>query len=101
MAGLDEKVSFVPAVEKEFGKENVIVVKDAQGAQPISRWYRAYKPAHGEMPEPIGDLYDRLMKKVQATTEGYNVLGERFAQKAIALIKAPAPSKCLSGDDHA
>ena len=32
-----EKV-FIPAVEAEFGRDNVIVIKDAQGGQPIRRW---------------------------------------------------------------
>lgn len=57
MAGLNPSTTFTPAVEKEFGKENVIVIKDALGGQPISRWYR--KDAKNG-----GDLYQRLMKKV-------------------------------------
>lgn len=57
-------VSFTPAVEKEFGKDNVIVIKDAQGGQPIRRWYKDWKPSSGEAPAATGDLYDRLMKKV-------------------------------------
>ena len=32
MDRLDPKVSFTPAVEAAFGKENVIVVKDSKGA---------------------------------------------------------------------
>jgi hypothetical protein len=75
---MDEKVSFVPAVEKEFGKDNVIVVKDAQSGQPISRWYKAYKPAQGDMPKPIGDLYDRLMVKVQAATNSQKIASVTF-----------------------
>jgi hypothetical protein len=78
MAGMDEKVSFVPAVEKKFGKENVIVVKDAKGGQPISRWYKKYKPAHGDMPAPIGDLYDALMKKVQTATKDQKIATVTF-----------------------
>ena len=31
MAGLKPEESFIPTVEKKFGKENVIVIKDAQG----------------------------------------------------------------------
>jgi len=61
MAGLDPKVSFIPAVEKEFGKENVIVVKSAQGGQPIRRWYKDWKDASGKAPESTGDLYDKMM----------------------------------------
>jgi len=64
MARFKPEATFLPAVEAEFGKENVIVVKDAQGGQPISRWYRDWKSATGEKPESTGDLYDRLMEKV-------------------------------------
>jgi arylsulfatase A-like enzyme len=78
MANLDEKVSFVPAVEKEFGKDKVVVVKDAKGGQPISRWYKKYKPAKGDMPSPIGDLYDTLMKKVEAVTKDQKIATVTF-----------------------
>lgn len=62
MAGLNPKISFVPTVEKEFGKDNVIVVKSAQGGQPIRRWYKEWKDAKGNKPtKGIGDLYDKLM----------------------------------------
>lgn len=70
MAGLDPSISFRPAVEAAFGKQNVTVVKDAEGGQPIRRWYKHWKPAQGDEPRATGDLYDRLMKKVNATVEG-------------------------------
>ena len=70
MAGLDPNESFTPAVEAEFGKSNVIVVKDALGGQPIRRWYKKWKPAKGESPEATGDLYDRLMTRVTAVIKG-------------------------------
>lgn len=73
MAGLDPKISFTPAVEKAFGKENVVVVKSAQGGQPIRRWYKQWKPAKGPMPEKNGDLYDKLMLEVGKATEGREV----------------------------
>ena len=46
MARLDPNESFAPAVFKEFGKANVIVVKDAKSGQPIRRWYKKWKPAN-------------------------------------------------------
>ena len=70
MKGLEPEVSFTPAVESEFGKDNVIVVLDAEGAQPIRRWYKKWKPKEGNNPKVTGDLYDRLMKKVSAATKG-------------------------------
>ena len=78
MRYMDEKVSFVPAVEAAFGKENVIVIKDAQDAQPIRRWYKAWKPANGAQPEKNGDLYDRLMGKVKAAIEGKEIATVTF-----------------------
>ena len=66
MVALDPKASFTPAVEAEFGKENVIVVKDAVGGQPIRRWYKKWKPATGDKPKAAGGLYVRMMTKVNA-----------------------------------
>ncbi|MFC1498557.1 sialate O-acetylesterase [Verrucomicrobiota bacterium] len=65
MAGLDPEISFTPTVIEAFGKDNVIVVKDAQGGQPIRRWYKKWKPAKGTEPKADGKLYDRLMEKVK------------------------------------
>lgn len=70
MGRLDPDISFTPAVETAFGKENVTVVKNAQGGQPIRRWYKDWKPAVGDQPKANGDLYKRLMKSVRAATEG-------------------------------
>lgn len=70
MAGLDPKISFIPAVEAAYGADKVIVVKSAQGGQPIRRWYKKWKPAKGDGPEATGDLYDVLMKKVNPAIEG-------------------------------
>lgn len=65
MAGLNPDISFTPAVAAEFGKENIIVVKLAEGGQPIYRWYKKWKPAQGETPEKTGDLYDQLITRVK------------------------------------
>ncbi|VGO13855.1 hypothetical protein PDESU_02412 [Pontiella desulfatans] len=76
---LDENISFVPTVEAAFGKENVTVVKDSLGGQPIRRWYKQWKAVDGYDPEQTGyplysggkvpgDLYDRLLAKVEEAT---------------------------------
>ncbi len=70
MGGLDPEISFIPTVEKEFGPENTIVIKDAQGGQPIRRWHRDWKDFDGNGIENAGDLYDRLLSKVSAAVEG-------------------------------
>ena len=70
MAGLDPEISFVPAVESALGADRVLVIKDAQGGQPIRRWYKDWKTAEGTKPGQIGDLYDRLMTKVNAEVKG-------------------------------
>jgi len=74
MQGLRPEESFTPAVESEFGAENVIVVIDALGGQPIRRWYKEWKPIEvdtliprRDRPRGTGDLYDRLMVQVYDT----------------------------------
>jgi hypothetical protein len=69
MARLNPEATFTPEIEDEFGKENVIVVKDALGGKPIRRWYKDWKPLVGEEPKADPDLYDKLMNKVHAAIE--------------------------------
>lgn len=68
MAGLDPKVSFTPAVEQAFAGDEVIVVKHAQGGQPIRRWYKKWQlPAGAQEAKGAiknGDLYDQLLQAV-------------------------------------
>ena len=72
MAGMKPEESFTPAVEKAFGKDQVLVVKDAHGGQPIRRWYKDWKAADGTRPDKTGDLYDRLMQKVKKEMNNAN-----------------------------
>jgi hypothetical protein len=101
MAGLNPAISFTPTVEEAFGKENVIVVKSAQGGQPIRRWYKDWTPASGEAPadkSKIGDLYDVLMKKVAEATKDQKLAtvtfvwmqGERDAKEKHGTVYADA-----------
>ena len=73
MAGLRPEESFIPEVEKAFGKDHVLVVKDALGGQPIRRWYIDWESADGIRPEATGDLYQRLRDKVRAVTVGKEI----------------------------
>ena len=73
MAGLNPKISFIPAVEKEYGKDKTIVVKSAQGGQPIRRWFKEYKFPEGVKIKDkfkAGDLYDKLMGVVNEAVKG-------------------------------
>lgn len=105
MAGLNEKIAFVPAVEAEFGKEQVIVVKDAQGGRPIRDWYKNWKPAGSdESPETNGQLYDRLMGKVKPAIEDTKIAtitfvwmqGERDAKEKHGEVYADSFKGLLS-----
>ncbi|GAB5402954.1 MAG: hypothetical protein Aurels2KO_11850 [Aureliella sp.] len=66
MNGLNPGDTFIPAVEQRFGAEDVIVVKDSHGGQPIRRWDKGWKSDDPKKQGPIGDLYDQLMTKVNA-----------------------------------
>lgn len=76
MQKFNEKMTFVPMIEKEFGADNVIIVKDAHGGQPIKRWYKQWEDPDGK--NPNGDLYDLLMSKVKPAIEGQDIADVTF-----------------------
>jgi hypothetical protein len=94
MVGLKPEESFLPAIESALGKNNVIVVKDAMGSQPIRRWYRDWKPLEGDTPPAQPDLYDSLMKKVNAAIANQRIetvtfiwmQGERDAREKLGNV---------------
>lgn len=70
MQGLNPDISFTPTVKQALAGDEVIVVKDAQGGQPIRRWYRDWRAdPNGALPEGNGDLYLRLMNKVETAAK--------------------------------
>lgn len=78
MVGLNPDESFIPDVENEFGPTEVIVVKDALSGQPIRRWFKAWKDSNGAAPESTGDLYDRLMARVDSAVAGVSLQSISF-----------------------
>ncbi|MEM1069459.1 MAG: sialate O-acetylesterase [Planctomycetota bacterium] len=78
MQGHRPEEAFTPAVIAKYGKDNVVVVQDALGGQPIQRWYKAWKDTEGKKPESTGDLYDRLMEKVVKATKGKEIASVTF-----------------------
>ncbi len=69
MVGLLPEESFTPIIETQFGPDNVIIVKDAHGGQPIRRWYRDWKPLKGNEPIAQPDLYDSLWTKTNTAIQ--------------------------------
>ena len=76
MVRLDPNLSFTPTLEEKFGKNKIIVVKDAKGAQPISRWYKKAKLNQNEL--QIGDLYSQLLTKVKDSIKNVNIKSVTF-----------------------
>jgi len=74
MVGMDPEVSFAPIVAREFGKDQVLVVKNAHSGQSIRSWAKSNHedppPTRGRVPKVRGELYDPLIKKVKAAIEG-------------------------------
>ncbi|PHS00792.1 MAG: acetyl xylan esterase [Blastopirellula sp.] len=65
MAGLDPSTSFTPTVIDALKGNRVIVIKIAQGGQPIRRWYKNWKSGQDNSPDADGVLYDKLMTAVK------------------------------------
>jgi len=96
MARLDPDIAFTPTVEAIFGKGNVVVVKDAQGGQPIRRWYKKWKSANGDAAKASGDLYDRLMEKVRAA-----INGKKIASITFVWMQGERDAGLLHGESYA
>lgn len=71
MAGLKPEISFTPTLEKAFPDDELIIVKSAQGGQPIRRWLKDWKAPEGADVKMVklGDLYEDLMTKVKAASK--------------------------------
>jgi len=74
MVGLKPEVSFTPAVAKELGKDEIIVVKNAHSGQSIRSWAKSNHetppPTRGRVPKVRGNLYDPLIASVKAAIKG-------------------------------
>jgi hypothetical protein len=78
MKRFQHKQFFIPAVRAAYGAENVIVIKNAEGGQPISMWYQAWTSSKGEKPKKTGQLYDALIKQVKEKTDGVKIKSVTF-----------------------
>lgn len=82
MQGMNERLTFVPRVEKEYGKETVLIVKEAIGGRPIRMWVHDWKAApdwkvdpdipntRPPLKEENGILYNSMMQKIEQATRG-------------------------------
>ncbi len=91
MARLDPSISFTPTIEDKYGKDNVIIIKNALGGQPMRRWYRDWKSPVKDKFKAQADLYDSLMAQVNPAIEKAKLKtitfiwmqGERDAREAL------------------
>ncbi|WDE98858.1 sialate O-acetylesterase [Lentisphaera profundi] len=82
MQGMNQKLTFEPRVNKEYGKDNVLIVKEAIGGRPIRMWVHDWKPAPNWKIDPNipntkepklkenGIMYKSMMKKITKATQG-------------------------------
>ena len=78
MKRFQHKQFFTPAVQAAYGADKVIVIKNAQGGQPISKWYKAWASGKGEKPEKTGQLYDSLIENIKEKTVGIKIKSVTF-----------------------
>jgi CubicO group peptidase (beta-lactamase class C family) len=82
MQGMNERLTFVPRVQEEYGENKVLIVKEAVGGRPIRMWVHDWAPAPGwsvdpdipntepPSPEENGVMYDSMMEKIVKATRG-------------------------------
>jgi len=78
MKRFQHKQFFMPAVNAEYGAENVIVIKNAEGGRPISMWYKGWTSSKGERPKDTGQLYDVLIEQIKEKTDGVVIRSVTF-----------------------
>jgi len=98
MAGLKPEISFTPTLQKAFPGDEIVVVKSAQGGQPIRRWLKDWKGPDGIEVRTVklGDLYETLMGQVQAASKDKTfdsvsfvwMQGERDARERLSSVYA-------------
>jgi hypothetical protein len=64
MVNLNPNLSFTPLVNKEFGEENVTVIKEAHEGKAIRNWFKYWEFNQNSNKKSSGVLYDSLIKKV-------------------------------------
>lgn len=103
MVGLDPESTFTPTVKAAFAGDEVIVIKDAQGGQPIRRWVKDWQSATGDKPDNSGDLYARLLVKVHEGIQGRKpdsvcfvwMQGERDAREQHGAVYAESLNRLI------
>jgi hypothetical protein len=70
MVGLKEEMSFTPIIKEKFGEE-IIIVKEAKGTQPISQWYKNWVSPSGQSSNSKPEIYNKLLSKVFDAYEKY------------------------------
>ena len=78
MKRFQHKQFFTPAVEAAYGANNVIVIKNAEGGQPISKWHKAWASNSGQKPGKTGELYDSLIENIKEETTGIKIKSVTF-----------------------
>ncbi|MEX2607245.1 MAG: sialate O-acetylesterase [Kiritimatiellia bacterium] len=74
MAALTHQLFIVPALEKAFPEDSLIIVKHSKSGQPIHRWYKDWQPVGDWVPRNKrmvpgnNDLFMQLMDMVKEAT---------------------------------
>ena len=95
MSRFQHKQFFIPAVQAAYGADKVIVIKNAQGGQPISKWYKAWTSGKGEKPEKTGQLYAALIDNIKEQTAGIKIKSVTFIW-----MQGEADSKAKNSDAY-
>jgi len=116
MQGMNQRQTFEPRVFEEYGRDHVLIVKEAIGGRPIRMWVHDWKPAPdwkvdpdipGTKPptaEENGILYDSMMQKIADATQGETpkaiafcwIQGERDARERHSAVYEQSLKKLFS-----
>lgn len=95
MARLDPAETFSPAVARQFGNGNCIVIKQAAAGKPIRCWYRDWKPGKDWKPEKPDDSIAVQEDYSRSLIKQYHDAIKGQAVKSVTLIWMQGESDAL------
>ena len=97
IARLKPSESFIPAVEKQFGKENCCIIHQSASGKAIRWWYRDWQPAKNWKPKKEGDSLEVTADFSKDLVRQYQDAARNQKIRSVTLVWMQGESDGLEG----